>query len=62
MEVVGTDLERERVALDRKRLKIDEEHARIMHLIELLKLKRRVWSRMDLQVINEELDKIHGQM
>ncbi|KAJ6580982.1 hypothetical protein B0H19DRAFT_1060669 [Mycena capillaripes] len=62
LEVASTELERERVALDRKKLKIDEEHARVTHLIELLKLKRRVWSRIDLQVINEELDKIHASM
>jgi hypothetical protein len=57
LEVASTELERERVALDRKKLKIEQEHGRVTNLIELLKLKRRVWSRGDLEII-EELEKV----
>lgn len=48
LEAETIQLEWERLSLQRKKLKFDQENARVTNLIELLKLKRRVWGQRDL--------------
>ncbi|KAJ7497984.1 hypothetical protein B0H11DRAFT_2226152 [Mycena galericulata] len=48
-------LQREQLAFDRKKLKHERENARLGNLIELMKLKRSVWAKADLQRINDAL-------